>query len=97
MARISEWRHGRAAWAARRVRRTAVVMAGALVVGLLPAGMAAAASSAKQHMAASAAPHDKLIPFTRATPKRGPSPKPFSLAVSLGFGGWRGGNAKVPS
>ncbi|MFD8928887.1 polymorphic toxin-type HINT domain-containing protein [Streptomyces mirabilis] len=52
-------------------------MAGALVVGLLPAGVAAAATSASQNLAAPAAPHDKLVPFTRATPKRGPSPKRF--------------------
>ncbi|MET7727889.1 polymorphic toxin-type HINT domain-containing protein [Streptomyces mirabilis] len=52
-------------------------MAGALVVGLLPAGVAAAASPAKPHVAGAAAPHNKRVPLTRPWPKRSSSPKRF--------------------
>ncbi|WP_405883058.1 polymorphic toxin-type HINT domain-containing protein [Streptomyces sp. NBC_01136] len=52
-------------------------MAGALVVGLLPAGVAAAASPVKPHLAAPAAPHNKRVPLARPWPKRSSSPKRF--------------------
>lgn len=77
MARISGWRRGRAAWAAQRVRRTAVVMAGALVVGLLPFGVATAASPVKPQVAVPAAPHNKRVSLARPWPKRSSSPKHF--------------------
>ncbi|MCZ0986318.1 polymorphic toxin-type HINT domain-containing protein [Streptomyces diastatochromogenes] len=51
--------------------------AGALLVGLLPSGMATAATVEKRHVSAPAAPHDKRIPFTHATPKRVPVRKGF--------------------
>ncbi|MFE9880711.1 polymorphic toxin type 43 domain-containing protein [Streptomyces sp. NPDC005784] len=52
-------------------------MAGALVVSLLPAGVAAAATPVKRNMSAHAAPHNKRVPVTRPWPKRGLSPKKF--------------------
>ncbi|MGW0878331.1 RHS repeat-associated core domain-containing protein [Streptomyces sp. NPDC002671] len=59
-------------------RRTALATVGALVLtGLLPAQLAAAASSPKRHVSAPAVPHDKHIPFTRATPHRGAVHKGF--------------------
>ncbi|MFC9630710.1 RHS repeat-associated core domain-containing protein [Streptomyces mirabilis] len=51
-------------------------MAGALVVGLLPAGVAAA-TPAKPHVAAPAAPHNKRVPLARPWPKRSSSSKRF--------------------
>ncbi|ANP52026.1 RHS repeat-associated protein [Streptomyces griseochromogenes] len=54
-----------------------MVTAGALLVGLLPSGMATAATVEKRHVSAPALPHDKRIPFTHARPKRGSSPKEF--------------------
>lgn len=78
MGRVAWWRRdSRSVWAGHSVRRTAVVAVGALVVGLLPADAVAAPSSTKHGVAISAAPHNKRIPFTRQTPRRGPSPKPF--------------------
>ncbi|MFI9649436.1 RHS repeat domain-containing protein [Streptomyces sp. NPDC052040] len=53
----------------RNARRTAAVTAGALLMSLLPAGAVAAASVDHRHVSAPAAPHDKRIPFTRATPR----------------------------
>ncbi|MGW0769680.1 RHS repeat-associated core domain-containing protein, partial [Streptomyces sp. NPDC002676] len=60
-------------------RRTALAAAGALVLtGLLPAQLASAAASApKRHVSAPAVPHDKHIPFTRATPHKGAAHKGF--------------------
>ncbi|MFE1880099.1 hypothetical protein ACFW7O_10465, partial [Streptomyces diastatochromogenes] len=53
-------------------------MAGALAMaGLLPAGMASAASPLKRHVSAPAAPHDKRIPFTHRAPKHVPAHKGF--------------------
>ncbi|MGW1761022.1 RHS repeat domain-containing protein [Streptomyces mirabilis] len=52
-------------------------MAGVLVVGLLPAGVAAAASPVKPHAAVPAAPHNKRVPLARPWPKRSSSPKRF--------------------
>ncbi|MYU04264.1 type IV secretion protein Rhs [Streptomyces sp. SID8366] len=46
-------------------------------MGLLPADVAVASSSAKHGITTPAVPRNKRIPFTRQTPKRGPSPKPF--------------------
>ncbi|MCZ0990624.1 hypothetical protein O1M54_42755 [Streptomyces diastatochromogenes] len=77
MAWTTGWRSGRATRVARRVRRTAVISTGTLVLGLLPAGVAVAASPEHRHVSAPAAPHDKRIPFTHATPKRGPARKGF--------------------
>lgn len=77
MVWILGWRRGRAAWAGRRVRRTAVVTAGALVVGLLPFGVATAASPAKPHVRLPAAPHNKRVPLAPPWPKRSSSPKHF--------------------
>jgi RHS repeat-associated protein len=52
-------------------------MAGALVVGLLPAGVAAAASPAKPHVTLPAAPQNKRVPLARPWPKRSSTPKGF--------------------
>ncbi|QKW25051.1 type IV secretion protein Rhs [Streptomyces seoulensis] len=46
-------------------------------MGLLPVDVATASSLAKQRVTAPATPSNQRIPFTWATPKRGPSPKPF--------------------
>ncbi|MET7684320.1 polymorphic toxin-type HINT domain-containing protein [Streptomyces sp. NPDC005423] len=54
-----------------------MVTAGVLLAGLLPAGIATAASPVKRHVSAPAAPRDKRIPFTRVTPKHRSSPKQF--------------------
>ncbi|MCF1512363.1 polymorphic toxin-type HINT domain-containing protein [Streptomyces glomeratus] len=55
----------------------ATVTTGALLLGLLPAGIAPAATPEKQRLSATVAPHDKRIPFTRAVPKKGHPPKRF--------------------
>ncbi|SEE25912.1 polymorphic toxin-type HINT domain-containing protein [Streptomyces sp. Ag109_O5-10] len=52
-------------------------MAGALVVGLLPAGVATAASSVKEHVAAPAVPRNKRVPVIHARPKRNSTSKSF--------------------
>ncbi|MEW2118956.1 polymorphic toxin-type HINT domain-containing protein [Streptomyces sp. NPDC005474] len=52
-------------------------MAGVLVVGLLPVGVAAADSPAKKQVAVLAVPHNKRVPVTRPWPERGSSPKRF--------------------
>ncbi|MFF9601688.1 polymorphic toxin-type HINT domain-containing protein [Streptomyces sp. NPDC014684] len=78
MVRTTGWRRGRTASRTRRPRRTVFAAVGALLVtGLLPAGAATAASAAERHVSAPAAPHDKSIPFTHRTPKRGAGHKGF--------------------
>lgn len=78
MVRTTGWRRGRTASRTRRPRRTVFAAVGALLVtGLLPAGTATVASAAERHVSAPAAPHDKSIPFTHRTPKRGAGHKGF--------------------
>ncbi|MFF7384815.1 polymorphic toxin-type HINT domain-containing protein [Streptomyces griseoluteus] len=90
MARISAWGRKRAAHAARRARRTAAVMAGALVVGLLPAGVATAASPAAQHRTLPAAPQNKRVPLAHPKPGWGSTSKRFKHFNP-------GGRAKLPA
>ncbi|MFJ8141202.1 polymorphic toxin-type HINT domain-containing protein [Streptomyces sp. NPDC096013] len=52
-------------------------MAGALVVGLLPAGVATAASATQRHVSIPAAPHTKRVPLTHSRPKWGSASKSF--------------------
>ncbi|WP_158712634.1 MULTISPECIES: polymorphic toxin-type HINT domain-containing protein [Streptomyces] len=78
MALMTGRKRGRAAWAAGRIRRTAVMTVGALIVGsLLPTGVATAATATEHHVSAPAAPHDKQIPFTRKAPKKGSARRGF--------------------
>ncbi|MFI1002672.1 polymorphic toxin-type HINT domain-containing protein [Streptomyces galbus] len=71
MALMTGWMRGRAARRTGRVRRTAVMTAGALIFGsLLPTGVATADTQTGAHVAAQAVPHDARIPFTRKTPER---------------------------
>ncbi|MFF3371684.1 RHS repeat-associated core domain-containing protein [Streptomyces sp. NPDC002680] len=79
MVRTTGWRRGgRTVRGVAGVRRTAVLAAGALVVsGLLPVTAAAAAAVSSRHVTAPAAPHDKRIPFSRATPEQAPAHKGF--------------------
>ncbi|MFF3447583.1 polymorphic toxin-type HINT domain-containing protein [Streptomyces sp. NPDC002667] len=51
--------------------------AGALVVSLLPAGVAAAAAPVKRDMSAPAAPHTKRVPLAHPWPERGFSSRKF--------------------
>ncbi|MFD5798576.1 polymorphic toxin-type HINT domain-containing protein [Streptomyces diastatochromogenes] len=54
-----------------------MISTGTLVLGLLPAGVAVAASPEHRHVSAPAAPHDKRIPFTHRAPKHVPAHKGF--------------------
>jgi len=78
MVRKKGRRRGLGALLTGYVRHTVFMAAGALLVtGLLPTGPATAATFPKRHVSAPAAPYDKHIPFTRATPRKGAARKAF--------------------
>ncbi len=76
MVRVTRWGRVGVGGTRRIIRSAAVVMVGALAFGgLVPTGIASAASAAGVHYAAPAVPKDKIIPFTHATPRSTPRPK----------------------
>ncbi|WP_370063782.1 RHS repeat-associated core domain-containing protein [Streptacidiphilus sp. MAP5-3] len=76
MVRITGWGRKRTGtrWA---LRGPALAAVGALALtALAPSGTAVATTVDKPHFAAPAAPKDKTIPFTHATPRATPKPNP---------------------